>query len=341
MTDIHRTSNGTSSKSTSKAAKDESLEYKMEIVWGNVLAHCVLHAIALYGLTDVAWKSNVKTLLFATVLVFVGVMGVTAGPHRLWCHRGYSAKLPMRILLAVCSTLAFQNSIFTWARDHRAHHKFTDTNADPHNAKRGFFFSHIGWLMVKKHPDVIKRGGGIDCSDLLNDPVVYYQHKYYYQLSLIITFFLPTYLPHYLWGESIWNAFIMAGITRLILEYHIAWSVNSVAHMWGNRPYDESIDPAENMMVSLFGMGEGWHNYHHVFPFDYRASEFSWKLNPTTQFIDLMHLLGQAYNLKTVPKDLIKARAQKTGNGTMYEQLNRQKVGQVDAENEKGYTYDY
>ncbi|PIK46508.1 putative acyl-CoA Delta(11) desaturase [Apostichopus japonicus] len=128
MTDIHRTSNGTSSKSTSKAAKDEVSEYKMEIVWGNVLAHCVLHAIALYGLTDaVAWKSN--------------------------------------------------NSIFTWARDHRAHHKFTDTNADPHNAKRGFFFSHIGWLMVKKHPDVIKRGGGIDCSDLLNDPVVYYQHK--------------------------------------------------------------------------------------------------------------------------------------------------------------------
>ncbi|PIK46510.1 hypothetical protein BSL78_16637 [Apostichopus japonicus] len=254
MTDIHRTSNGTSSKSTSKATKDESLDgkdqedYKMQIVWGNLLAHLIIHSIALYGLTVVIWRCQLKTIVLATALVPVCVAGITAGAHRLWCHRAYTARLPMRLLLALCATLAFQNSLYVWCRDHRAHHKFTDSNADPHNAKRGFFFSHVGWLMVKKHPDVIKRGGGIDCSDLLNDPVVYYQHKYYYQLSLLITFFLPTYLPHYLWGESLWNAFILVAVTRLVVEYNFTWCVNSVAHIWGNRPYDETIDPGRTRL---------------------------------------------------------------------------------------------
>lgn len=103
--------------------------------------------------------------------------GVTAGAHRLWAHRTYKAKLPLRILLAILQTVAFQNHIYEWVRDHRLHHKYTDTDADPHNATRGFFFSHIGWLMLKKHKDVKEKGKNLDCSDLLEDPVVRFQKK--------------------------------------------------------------------------------------------------------------------------------------------------------------------
>lgn len=83
----------------------------------------------------------------------------------------------MRLLLMLSQTLAFQNSIYEWVRDHRVHHKFTDTDADPHNSQRGFFFSHMGWLMLKKHPDVKEKGKQIDMSDLDADPIVAFQKK--------------------------------------------------------------------------------------------------------------------------------------------------------------------
>lgn len=104
-------------------------------------------------------------------------MGITAGAHRLWSHKSYKAKLPLKIFLTICNTIAFQNSIWEWARDHRVHHKFSETDADPHNAKNGFFFSHVGWLLVKKHPDVRRKGKVIDMSDLDQDPVVAFQKK--------------------------------------------------------------------------------------------------------------------------------------------------------------------
>lgn len=103
--------------------------------------------------------------------------GITAGAHRLWAHKTYKAKLPLRILLMILQTFAFQNCIHEWVRDHRVHHKFTDTDADPHNAKRGLFFSHVGWLMVKKHPDVKEKGKSIDMSDIEADPVVMWQKR--------------------------------------------------------------------------------------------------------------------------------------------------------------------
>lgn len=105
-------------------------------------------------------------------------MGITVGAHRLWAHRCYKARLPMRILLAIFQTIAFQNHIYEWVRDHRVHHKFTDTDADPHNSARGFFFSHMGWLMVRKHPDVMAKGRCVDMKDLEADPVVMFQKKW-------------------------------------------------------------------------------------------------------------------------------------------------------------------
>jgi fatty-acid desaturase len=118
-------------------------------------------------------------VLFFTAffLTHFGGLGITAGAHRLWAHRTYKAKLPLRILLMLAQTFALQNDIHEWVRDHRVHHKFTDTDADPHNSTRGFFFSHMGWLMVKKHKDVFIKGKTVDMSDVASDPVVRFQRK--------------------------------------------------------------------------------------------------------------------------------------------------------------------
>lgn len=107
----------------------------------------------------------------------IGGFGVTGGAHRFWTHRSYKAKLPLRIILMLCYTLAGQNTIYEWVRDHRVHHKFSETEADPHNSNRGFFFAHVGWLMMHKHPEVLRKGRMLDMSDINEDPVVQFHQK--------------------------------------------------------------------------------------------------------------------------------------------------------------------
>jgi stearoyl-CoA desaturase (Delta-9 desaturase) len=135
-------------------------------------------------------------------------------------------------------TMAVQNSMFEWVRDHRVHHKFTDTNADPHNSRRGFFFSHIGWLMCKKHPDVKKFGGKIEMSDLEADSFVMFQHKYYVPLALLCGFVLPMWFTCSVVGES-FHVVYYGTIFRYLMGLHLVWMINSAAHLWGYRPYDE------------------------------------------------------------------------------------------------------
>ena len=196
-------------------------------------------------------------------------------------------------------TLAGQNCIYIWCRDHRIHHKFSDTDADPHNTKRGFFFAHVGWLLRKKHPELVIRAKEISFKDLESDPVVRFQKKYYTILYLIFAVFLPMYFPVFHWNQS-WVDCIIGNIFRQVNVLHATWFVNSTAHMFGDRPYNSKIEPRENIFVSLGGgfSGEGYHNYHHSYPHDYAASEFGARVNVTKVFIDLNQWLGQAYDLR-------------------------------------------
>jgi len=122
--------------------------------------------------------------LTAVLLHYISIeLGVSIGPHRLWSHRSYKARTPARILLMIAQTLGGQFTIYAWAWKHRVHHKWSDTDADPHNTLRGFFFVHIGWTMRQPHPEFYAKARTLDHSDLMADPVVYYQEKYYYIVS--------------------------------------------------------------------------------------------------------------------------------------------------------------
>uniref|UniRef100_A0A3Q3IQ55 stearoyl-CoA 9-desaturase n=1 Tax=Monopterus albus TaxID=43700 RepID=A0A3Q3IQ55_MONAL len=285
------------------------------IVWKNVIMMGLLHIGALYGVLLIP-SASFLTLLWSTLCFFISGLGITAGAHRLWSHRSYKASLPLRIFLSVANSMAFQNDIFEWARDHRVHHKYSETDADPHNAVRGFFFAHIGWLLVRKHPDVIEKGRKLELTDLLSDKVVMFQRKYYKLSVLLMCFFIPMFVPWYMWGESLWVAYFVPALLRYTLVLNAAWLVNSAAHMWGNRPYDKTINPRENLFVTLSAIGEGFHNYHHTFPYDYATGEFGWKFNFTTCFIDVMCFLGLAKDCKKVPHELVLARIQRTGDGS-------------------------
>lgn len=129
-------------------------------------------------------------------------------------------------------------------------------------------------------------------------------------------FLVPTVVPWYFWEESLVRAFFICATLRYVTTLNVTWCVNSVAHMWGNKPYDEHIGPVESFLVTFGAIGEGFHNYHHTFPSDYSTSEFGWKMNLTTFFIDTMARIGQAYDLKKTSHEVITARKQRTGDGT-------------------------
>jgi len=160
--------------------------------------------------------------------------------------------------------MALQNDIYEWCRDHRVHHKYSETDADPHNSNRGFFFAHMGWLMCKKHPEVIRKGSNIDMSDVWSDPIVRFQRRFYIPLVIIIWGVIPTYIPHLLWNETLWNAFFMCVTLRYCFVLHNAWLVNSAAHFYGNRPYNEYIQPRENQSVMYLSFGEGIVSRFHI-----------------------------------------------------------------------------
>jgi len=308
--------------------------FMSKIVWRNIALFVYLHLASLYGLYLLFFlQIKVFTFLFILLLIFYSGEGITAGAHRLWAHRSYKAKLPYRIFLAVAQTLAVQNHIYEWSRDHRVHHKYSETDADPHNANRGFFFAHMGWLCMKKHPYVKTKGRGVDCSDLLEDPVVRVQRKIYVPAVLLIAFTLPAVIPWYLWGEDMAVAFFTCSMLRYCMVLHGTWAVNSAAHMFGYKPYDRHIGPVQNHTVAFWAFGEGWHNYHHVFPQDYKTSELgSYGLNWTTWFIDNFAKLGQVYDRKTVPESVILNRVQRTGDGSHSTSFGAQTHGEVEPE---------
>ena len=141
---------------------------------------------------------------------------------------------------------------------------------------------------------MVEAGRKLDLSDLEQDPVVAFQRNLDPFLNMFMCFIFPTVVSYYLWEEGIVLSYLVAGCLRYCYVLHATWLVNSAAHLYGSHPYDASINPAENKLVAFFAVGEGWHNWHHTFPYDYAASEFGadHQYNPTKIFIDVCAWFG-------------------------------------------------
>ncbi|CAH2049358.1 unnamed protein product, partial [Iphiclides podalirius] len=242
--------------------------------------------------------------------------GITGGAHRLWTHKAYKATLPLKLFLLFCYSSAGQNSLYQWVRDHRVHHKYSDTEADPHNANRGLFFSHIGWLMMRKNSQVLLRGSQMDMSDIEADPLLRFYNKYFNYFKLMFCYVLPTMAGVWLWGEDWRCAVAWQCFLRFLSMFHSELTVNSLAHAYGYRPYNKTIIPRENRFVATCTLGEGWHNYHHAFPFDYKAAEHFDAFNICTTLINAFKSIGWAYDLREATPEMINGIARRLGDGT-------------------------
>mmetsp|Transcript_17783 Transcript_17783/g.20484 ORF Transcript_17783/g.20484 Transcript_17783/m.20484 type:complete len:333 (+) Transcript_17783:123-1121(+) len=267
--------------------------------WPMIIYVSLVHWVAIVGITALPQCSK-ATLFWAWLLWPISGFGITVGVHRLWSHRSYEANFAVRLILMLFNSVANQGTIFHWARDHRVHHKFSETDADPHNATRGFFFAHVGWLFIKKHEAVVRVGRELDFTDLLEDPLVMFQKRLDPWFTLYMCYVFPAQVAKHFWGEDFWTAFYVCGGLRYCCVLHFTWLVNSAAHLYGDHPYDTLSYPAENPVVSFFAVGEGWHNWHHKYPFDYAASEFgiSSQFNPSKLLIDTFAFFGGVWGRK-------------------------------------------
>tara|TARA_E500000178_G_C16780883_1_gene643536 strand:- start:220 stop:840 length:621 start_codon:yes stop_codon:yes gene_type:complete len=199
----------------------------------------------------------------------------------------------------ILASFSNMSSIYDWVRDHRVHHKHSDTDADPHNIKNGFFFSHMGWMLNKKHDRVIEEGKKLDLSDLNQDLVVMIDKYLHPWDDLILCYFVPGVYTYYYYDNFMKGLFLF-GFLRWTIQAHATWCVNSFAHMYGDRPFRKNIMSTENKWVSLLAVGEGWHNWHHTYPYDYACSDegIFLRWNPTKLFIDVLGWFGQTYDHK-------------------------------------------
>ncbi|KAI0360555.1 delta 9-fatty acid desaturase protein [Trametes cingulata] len=254
----------------------------------------VTPSIAIWGAFHVPlmWQ----TAVFSVFYYFFTGLGITAGYHRLWAHRSYNASKPLQYFLAFAGSGAVEGSIKWWARGHRAHHRYTDTPLDPYNAHEGFWYSHVGWMLVKPR----RRPGVADVSDLSKNEVIRWQHRWYRSLILFCGFILPTLVCYFGWGDM-WGGFVYAGAARLCFVHHSTFCVNSLAHWLGDAPFDDKHTPRDHVITALCTIGEGYHNFHHQFPMDYRNAIKWYQYDPTKWFIWVCAKLGLASHLKTFP----------------------------------------
>jgi len=198
-------------------------------------------------------------------------------------------------------TMGFQGSIKWWVLRHRLHHRYTDTDSDPYSAHRGLFFSHVGWIFLKSHYPKMEN---VDQSDLNADPVVRFQHKYFIPMALSYVLILQP-LIGYLWFGDAVSGLLWGGIIGRVAIWHCTFFVNSLAHYLGEQHYTLEVTARGNLILALLTNGEGWHNWHHAFPFDYRNG-----IRNTDWIIWALHTYtNQVPSVKRIPEEgILKAR---------------------------------
>jgi stearoyl-CoA desaturase (delta-9 desaturase) len=239
--------------------------------------------------------------LFWVMLACTG-FSITLGYHRLFSHLAFKAHWSIRLFTLIFGAAAFENSALMWSSEHRRHHKHVDHEEDPYDITKGFFHAHIGWLLFKIDP----QPPFDNVLDLDRDPLVRLQHRYIHVLAVLVSFGLPATLGWLYQGPAgALGAFLIAGVARVVCVQHCTFFINSACHTLGSQPYSSRCSARDSWLLALFTFGEGYHNYHHEFQYDYRNGVKPWQFDPTKWIIWTLRKLGLASNLRQVPPQAI------------------------------------
>ena len=269
--------------------------------WRNIALLTLVHVAAFGGMAIYVpvHGLSLSAIVIGATLTVLTIFSISAGYHRLFSHRAYEAHPLLRFLLLTVGAGAFQNTALAWAADHRRHHGSTDTDLDPYNVRRGFWYAHIGWVLRKADP-AIKPA---PVRDLERDPLVTWQDRHYALIGILSGLVLPTLLG-LAFGDP-WGGFIVGGAVRLLLCYHATFSINSFAHVFGRQPYSDKDSSRDSFLTALVSMGEGYHNFHHAFPADFRNGVRAHQFDPTKWALVGLSSVGLARKLRRTPEPAI------------------------------------
>jgi stearoyl-CoA desaturase (Delta-9 desaturase) len=277
------------------------------LCWSTIGGLSLIHAASVFGVVWIVVHPSVATLVLAVSLYVVCGLSVTAGYHRLFAHRTYRASAPVRWVMLVFGAATFQNSALSWSADHRAHHADTDGLADPHAVTRGLWFAHLGWLFRRRvaSADVSRLG------DLWAVRSIRVQHRWYAPVAIGIGLVLPMAVAA-TWGDP-WGGLFVAGFLRAGVMLQATFAINSLAHAVGTTRYDLGSSARDSTLTSLVTFGEGYHSFHHRFPFDYRNGVRWWHFDPSKWLIWTLARVRLVHHLRSAsPRSIATARARGT-----------------------------
>ncbi len=267
-----------------------------DVFWFIVAYHILLVVTLPFFIGHFTWGA----VWFFLATFIVGGLSITAGYHRLYAHRSYTAHPIYEWAVLIGSTLAFQWSALSWSHDHRLHHNHVDTEKDPYSIKKGFWYAHMLWLLSYKQDFKEHR-----VSDLMRNPRVMFQHRHYLALAIVTNFAVFGIACLFLHPVS---ALFSAVLFRLFALHHCTWFINSLAHTIGSKTYAKELSAVDNAVLAFLTFGEGYHNYHHAFAGDYRNGIRWYHFDPTKWLVWTASKLRIARNLITVDR----VRVQKT-----------------------------
>jgi stearoyl-CoA desaturase (delta-9 desaturase) len=268
--------------------------------WGHILTliFVVGPFLALvYGIQQL-WNHqvNARDLAICIALYVVTALGITVGFHRLLTHRSFVTFWPIRGLFLALGSMAVEGPAEYWVATHLEHHAKSDREGDPHSPREGFWHAHIGWMLgaYSASPDIYAR-------HLRQDRLVQFISRTFFGW-VGLSFALPALLDGWLsagspgsFATGFWHGFLWGGLVRVCLTHHITWSVNSICHTFGQRPFASTRDSSRNnLVVGILAMGEGWHNNHHAFPSAAYHGFRWWQIDVSGYVIRLLKLLGLA-----------------------------------------------
>lgn len=262
---------------------------------GKILLFSLVALSALVGVPTFAYFYDyhmIDWIMFGILYIITG-LGITVGYHRLITHRSFTCPNWVKGIILIAGGWAVENSALRWGADHMRHHARCDKDTDPYNAQRGFWYSHCGWIFLKDpYRDTQFT------AKLKQDPVVVWQDRYYLPIVLCgmaLPFLVGLIANGWIGGLG---CFLLAGMGRIFFVLNSTFCINSICHLWGSQPHGSSDSSRDSWIVSLFTFGEGYHNYHHMYPSDYRNGVHWYNVDPSKWLIYGLYLLGLASSLR-------------------------------------------
>ena len=276
----------------------------------------VIPFLAVLVAIPVLWGWGVGWLDLALMVVFyvAAGLGITVGFHRYFTHGSFKAKRPLRIVLAVAGSLAIEGPVIRWVADHRKHHAFSDREGDPHSPWRygedlwsltkGLYYAHMGWLFDVEQTDQRKYA-----PDLLRDPDIVKVSRAFPWL-VVFSLLAPAVLGGLItWSwEGALTAFFWAGLVRVGLLHHVTWSINSLCHVYGAKPFSTRDRSGNLAWLAIPSFGESWHNLHHADPTAARHGVLPGQVDISARVIRLCERAGWAYDVRWPCPDRLEAR---------------------------------